>query len=42
MCYFINRRKIKMDRVFMIIIFDEMLSEIKKAEENLIIMNKFN
>lgn len=31
-----------MDRVFMIVIFDKMLSEIKKAEENLIIMNKFN
>lgn len=30
-----------MDRVFMLVIFDEMLKEIKKTEESLIILNKF-
>lgn len=30
-----------MDRVFMLVIFDEMLNEIKKTEENLIVLNRF-
>ena len=30
-----------MDRVFMLVIFDEMLKEIKKTEESLIVLNKF-
>ncbi len=30
------------DKSFMFVIFDEILQEVTKLEENLIVMNKFN